>query len=81
MEKLELRNYKERINKFPWWLASIGLVIIVTLNLIINAPTFNEAFVIMSAGIGTTITITVISYGISLKEALKYKSANFPGGL
>ena len=66
MEKLELRNFKERINKFPWWLASIGLVIIVTLYLIINAPTFNEAFVIMSAGISTTITITVISYGISL---------------
>ena len=66
MEKLELRNFKERINKFPWWLASIGLVIIVTLYLIINAPTFNEAFVIMSAGISTTITITLIAYGISL---------------
>jgi polar amino acid transport system permease protein len=66
MEKLGLRNYKERINKFPWWLASIGLVIIITLYLIINAPTFNEAFVIMSAGISTTITITLVAYGISL---------------
>jgi polar amino acid transport system permease protein len=66
MEKLELRNYKERINKFPWWLVSIGLVIIVTLYLIINAPTFNEAFVIMSAGIGATITITLVAYSISL---------------
>ncbi len=66
MEKSEQRSFKERINKIPWWLVSIGLVIIVTLILIINAPSFNEAFVIMSAGISTTITITIIAYSISL---------------
>jgi len=66
MEKPERRSFKERINKFPWWLVSIGLVIIVTLLLIINTPTFNEAFVIMSAGISTTISITLIAYSISL---------------
>ncbi len=66
MEKHERRNFKERIGKFPWWLAAIGIVIIVTLLLIINAPTFNEAFLAMRAGIGTTITITLIAYGISL---------------
>ncbi len=66
MEKPKRRSFKERNNEFPWWLVSIGLVIIVTLLLIINAPTFNQAFVIMSAGIGTTITITLIAYGISL---------------
>ena len=66
MEKPEQRSFKERTNEFPWWLVSIGLVIIITLLLIINAPTFNEAFVIMSAGISTTITITLIAYSISL---------------
>jgi len=66
MEKSRRRDLNERIKIFPWWLASIGLVIIVTLLLIINTPTFNEAFVIMSAGIGTTITITLIAYSISL---------------
>jgi len=66
MEKSVRRNFNERVSKFPWWLVSIGLVIIVTLLLIINTPTFNQAFVIMSAGIGTTITITLIAYGISL---------------
>jgi len=66
MEKPEQRSFKERIIKFPWWLVSIGLVIIVTLLLIINTPSFNEAFVIMSAGISTTITITIIAYSISL---------------
>ncbi len=66
MEKPERRSFKEQINKFPWWLVSIGLVIIITLILIINAPSFNEAFVVMSAGISTTITITLIGYSISL---------------
>ena len=66
MEISERKSFKGLNSEFPWWLVIIGLVIIVTLLLIINAPTFNEAFVIMSAGIGTTITITVISYGISL---------------
>ena len=66
MEKSKRRNINKQVNKFPWWLASIGLVIIITLLLIINTPTFNEAFVIMGAGISTTITITLIAYSISL---------------
>ena len=66
MEKTKRRSSQVQISEFPWWLVIIGLIIIIILLLIINAPTFNEAFVIMSAGIGTTITITVISYGISL---------------
>ena len=44
----------------------IGLFISVTLLLIINTPTFNEAFITMRVGISTTITITLIAYGISL---------------
>jgi len=66
MEISERRNFKELNSEFPWWLVIIGLVIAVTLLLIINTPTFNEAFVIMSAGISTTIAITLIAYGISL---------------
>ena len=66
MEKPERRSFKERSNEFPWWLVIIGLIIFITLLLIINAPTFNEAFVTMRVGISTTITITLIAYGISL---------------
>jgi polar amino acid transport system permease protein len=66
MEKPGRLSIKERINKFPWWMVIIGLLIIVTLLLIINAPTFNQAFITMRVGISTTITITLIAYGISL---------------
>ena len=51
---------------FPWWLAAIGLVIAITLYLIANSPTFSNAFSIIRAGISVTLTITLISYSISL---------------
>ncbi|MDO9546480.1 MAG: amino acid ABC transporter permease [Pelolinea sp.] len=66
MEKPDRRSFKERSIDFPWWMVIIGLLIIVTLLLIINTPTFNEAFITMRVGIITTITITLIAYGISL---------------
>jgi polar amino acid transport system permease protein len=57
---------RERKRDFPWWLVIIGLIIVVTLLLIINAPSFNDAFTAMRVGILTTITITLIAYSISL---------------
>jgi len=66
MEKPERRSIKEQAKKFPWWLVIIGLIIIVTLFMIINTPTYNQAFLTMRVGISTTITITLIAYGISL---------------
>ena len=55
-----------RKNEFPWWLVIIGVIIAVTLFLIINTPSFNDAFTTMRVGMITTITITLIAYGISL---------------
>ena len=66
MEKTARRSTQIKIGEFPWWLVIIGLIIIITLLLIINAPTFNEAFLSMRVGISTTIVITLIAYGISL---------------
>ena len=57
---------REKKRDFPWWLVIIGLIIVVTLLLIINAPSFNDAFTAMRVGILTTITITLIAYSISL---------------
>lgn len=54
------------INQFPYWLAAIGLVIIITLILIARTPTFNEAFSIIRAGIGVTLISTISAYSISL---------------
>lgn len=66
MEKPGRTSVKERINKFPWYMVIIGLFIIVTWFLIIDAPTFNQAFVTMRVGMLTTISITLIAYGVSL---------------
>lgn len=66
MEKSNRRSFNEQINEFPWWLMVIGLIFIVTIIQIINTPTYNEAFTTMRLGITTTITITLIAYGISL---------------
>lgn len=60
-EKLRLR-----LASFPWWLAAIGLLIAITLYLIANAPSFSEAFSTIRAGIGVTLTITLLSYSVSL---------------
>lgn len=57
---------RSKLSDFPWWLAIIVLIIAITLWLIANAPSFNQAFSIIRVGIGVTITITLIAYGISL---------------
>lgn len=61
---------RQKLASFPWWLAAIGLVITTTLYLIANAPTFSEAFSTIRAGVGVTLTITLISYSISLAIGL-----------
>ena len=66
MEKAERSSINIQFEDFPWWLVIIGLVILVTIILIINAPTFNEAFTTMIFGISTTLSVTLIAYGISL---------------
>ncbi len=66
MEKAERTIKLENKQRFPWWLVIIGAIIAVTLFLIINSPSFNDAFTAMRVGISTTITITLIAYAISL---------------
>jgi len=70
-QKIALRRttrekLRQQLAEFPWWLAAIGLVIAITLYLIANAPTFREAFSTIRAGISVTLTITLISYAVSL---------------
>jgi len=66
MEESERTVIEIRKNGFPWWLVIIGAIIAVTLLLIINAPSFNDAFAAIRIGITTTISITLIAYAISL---------------
>jgi polar amino acid transport system permease protein len=66
LKELTKQRLRTKLASFPWWLAAIGLIIAVTLYLITNTPTFNEAFSTIRAGIAVTLTITLTSYSISL---------------
>ncbi|MCJ7519892.1 MAG: amino acid ABC transporter permease [Anaerolineaceae bacterium] len=66
LKELTKQRLRTRLASFPWWLAAIGLIIATTLYLIAKSPSFNEAFSTIRAGIGVTLTITLISYSISL---------------
>jgi len=61
---------RHSIATFPWWLVAIGLVIGITLYLIASSPTFSGAFSMIRAGMGVTLTITFLSYSISLMLGL-----------
>jgi polar amino acid transport system permease protein len=66
LKELTKQKLRTRLASFPWWLVAIGLIIASTLFLIAKAPSFSEAFSTIRAGIGVTLSITLISYSISL---------------
>jgi len=50
---------------FPWWMVTIGLVILITFLIIQINPDFKDAFNIIRAGLGVTISTTIIAYCIA----------------
>jgi polar amino acid transport system permease protein len=50
---------------FPWWMVTIGLVILITFLMIQINPDFKDAFNIIRAGLGVTISTTIIAYCIA----------------
>ncbi len=70
LKELSKQRLRAKLAAFPWWLAAIGLIIATTLFAIASTPSFNEAFTIIRAGIAVTLTITLISYAISLMIGL-----------
>jgi polar amino acid transport system permease protein len=50
---------------FPWWMVAIGLVILITFLMIQINPDFKDAFNIIRAGLGVTISTTIIAYCIA----------------
>jgi polar amino acid transport system permease protein len=55
---------------FPWWMVAIGLVILATFLLIQINPHFKDAFNIIRAGLGVTISTTIIAYCIAILVGL-----------
>jgi polar amino acid transport system permease protein len=70
LKELSKQRLRAKLAAFPWWLAAIGLIIATTLFAIASTPSFNEAFTIIRAGIIVTLTITLVSYAISLMIGL-----------
>lgn len=60
------QRLRTRLATFPWWLVIVGMIIGVTLWLITESPTYSEAFATIRTGMIVTLTITIISYAISL---------------
>ena len=50
---------------FPWWMVAIGVVIFVTFLMIQINPDFKDAFNIIRAGLGVTISTTISAYCIA----------------
>jgi polar amino acid transport system permease protein len=51
---------------FPWWMVAIGVIIAATFWLIQVSPDFKDAFEIIRAGLGVTITTTICAYSIAV---------------
>ena len=66
LQQSRRQRLRTRLATFPWWLVLILFLIVGTLLLITNSPTYNEAFVTIRSGMVVTLYITLISYAISL---------------
>lgn len=52
--------------EFPWWIVALALMIAWTGWITITRTSYREAFVFMIAGIGTTISVSLVAYAIAL---------------
>ncbi|RJQ39236.1 MAG: amino acid ABC transporter permease [Anaerolineaceae bacterium] len=66
---------------FPWWMVAIGLVILATFLLIQINPDFKDAFNIIRAGLGVTISTTIIAYCIAILVGLLVGLGRVSGSL
>lgn len=63
----ELKSYRAiKIKTTPWWLVGIILIAIGTFVVVVTKETYRDAFNFIKAGIGVTISITIIAYLVAL---------------
>ncbi|MEW6651372.1 MAG: amino acid ABC transporter permease [Chloroflexota bacterium] len=63
---LSMTNIKQRLRRLPWWLFGIAAVFLYTVHLIFTRSSYQEAFTFIRAGVGVTIQITLVAYGLAL---------------
>ena len=72
-QKRKFRNFPEfksylavKIKTIPWWLVGIILIAIGTVVVVVTKENYRDAFNFIKAGIGVTISITIIAYFVAL---------------
>ena len=61
---------KMQARDFPWWLAAIGLIAVVTAWQIAAKPNYSEAFDFIRAGLGVTVSTSLSAYMVALALGL-----------
>ncbi len=59
-------DIQQRLRRVPWWMFGMAAVFIYTVHLILTRSSYQEAFSFIRAGIGVTIQITLVAYGLAL---------------
>lgn len=60
----ELKTAK--LSEFPWWFVALILLLIGAFSVFVFVPDYTEAFQFIWTGLGVTIKISLLSYGIAL---------------
>lgn len=68
--QIRWQHLKERMAAFPWWLAAILAIVAATAMVIATRPNFQEAFLFIRAGLGLTVSTTLVAYLIALAIGL-----------
>ncbi len=53
---------RDRLRNFPWWLAGIGLIAVITLITISTQENYRSSFMFIKAGLGVTISTTISAF-------------------
>jgi len=67
---LNRQRLRARLAAFPWWTLGIAAIALCAVVLIFTRPSFNEAFSLIIAGLGITLSTTLIAFGVAIAIGL-----------
>lgn len=59
-------TWRKGLAQFPWWLLIIGAIIVAMAIRIVLDPVYRDIFLTILQGLGLTVYVTVVSFGLSL---------------
>lgn len=60
------QRLRTRLAAFPWWVLGVAAIAAAAVALILTRTSYNEAFSLIIAGLGITLSTTLISFGVAL---------------